>query len=443
MTTYRLNKTNSLWAGLKCVAVTLCILFLVAAVTSPAAELELAKAVECHPRGGLPNLFAKLEQGGQVRIAYLGGSITAQAGWRPKTLKWFGEQFPNAKVSEINAAIGGTGSDLGVFRLNHDVLVHKPDLLFVEFAVNDGGASPEQIYRCMEGIVRQTWANNPKTDICFVYTLAGNMLQTLQQGVFPRSATAMEKIAAHYNIPSIHMGIEVARLEKEGKLIFKGPKPKTEEEKTALGDKILFSPDAVHPYTDSGHQLYLEAVVRSMADIRKQGVKGPHSLPKCFVADNWQAAKMVPLGRTKLSDGWQKLDPAAENLSKWFSGRLGEMWKADKPGESISFSFRGTLVRIYDLVGPDCGQVIIQVDDRPAVVRPRFDAYCTYHRLQTLNVAQGLPDAVHTVKLTIHADQPDKAAILSKRNEKMDDPKRFDGTAWYAGAVLILGDLVD
>ncbi len=65
--------------------------------------------------------------------------------------------LPKAAFTEINAAIGGTGSDLGVYRLKQDVLDHKPDLMFVEFAVNDGATEPEQIYRSMEGIVRQTW----------------------------------------------------------------------------------------------------------------------------------------------------------------------------------------------------------------------------------------------------------------------------------------------
>ena len=32
------------------------------------------------------------------------------------------------------------GDNLSVFRLERDVLVRKPDLLFVEFAVNDGDA---------------------------------------------------------------------------------------------------------------------------------------------------------------------------------------------------------------------------------------------------------------------------------------------------------------
>jgi hypothetical protein len=59
--------------------------------------------------------------------------------------------YPDAGFSEPNATIGGTGSDLGVFRLNQDVLDHKPDLMFIEFAVNDGGAALERIQRRMEG----------------------------------------------------------------------------------------------------------------------------------------------------------------------------------------------------------------------------------------------------------------------------------------------------
>ncbi len=418
-----------------------------APAASPARAAEpnpgpLVPARECRERGGLANTFAKLKAGAAVRIAYLGGSITAQPGWRPKTFAWFQHQFPTADLHEINAAIGGTGSDLGVFRLQHDVLNDHPDLLFVEFAVNDGGAPPDQIVRCMEGIVRRTWRDDPATDICFVYTLAGNMLQTLQAGRFPRSASVMEKVADHYGIPSIHMGLEVARLEKEGRLIFKADKPRTDAERAAVGDRILFSPDGVHPYPDTGHQLYLEAMVRSMEKIQGVGKKGPHALPAPLAADNWEDARMIPLDRATLGPGWKQLDET-NRLVRSFGKRLPGLWMATKPGTSLSFRFRGTTARIYDLVGPDCGQLIVQLDDRPPVDKPRFDAYCTYHRLATLSLGENLPDQVHTVTATIHPDQPDKVQILSRRGEKMDDPKRFDGTAWYAGALLIIGDLME
>ena len=145
----------------------------------------------------------------------------------------------------------------------------------------------------------------------------------------------------------------------------------------------------------------------------------------------------------KLTQGWRQLDPATDSLARNFGNRLPELWQASHPGESISFRFRGTTVRVYDLLGPDCGQVTIAVDDQKPALKPRFDAYCTYHRLATLSVGEGLEDTAHTVKITIHPEQPDKARILNQRGEKIDDPKRFDGTAWYAGALLMIGDLVD
>src|SRR6266404_4978362 len=108
-------------------------------------------------------------------------------------------------------------------------------------------------------------------------------------------------------------------------LVFKGEKPKTETEKAALGDKILFSPDAVHPYTDTGHQLYLEAVVRSLARIEKAGTPGSHALPTPFVADNWEAAEMIPLSQAKLSPGWRRLHGPTNSLARSFGNRLPEV----------------------------------------------------------------------------------------------------------------------
>jgi hypothetical protein len=118
---------------------------------------------EIRVRGGIPNLLrkARAADGREIRVAYLGGSITAAAGWRVKSLEDFQKRFPDVRWKEIHAAIGGTGSDLGVFRLQQDALAHKPDLLFVEFAVNDGGTAPARIQCAMEGIVRQTWQANP------------------------------------------------------------------------------------------------------------------------------------------------------------------------------------------------------------------------------------------------------------------------------------------
>jgi len=413
----------------------------------------LRDAVEFAVRGGCPNLFAKLKEGKPVNVAYLGGSITAQNGWRPKTLAWFREQFTNAPIEQINAAIGGTGSDLGAYRLRQDVLQHKPDLLFVEFAVNDGGADPKRIHKSMEGIVRQTWKADPCIDICYVYTLTVGMLEDLQGGKYPRAASAMEALADHYAIPSIHMGLSVARLEKEGKVVFKEDRPKEERLAAMERGTYYFSKDGVHPYADTGHILYLQAVVRAMTEIGKAGKPGPHALGEPFDAGNWEDAGMVPFSKAKLSAGWRKLAPTVDRMAKRFSNRMAEMWLADKPGETATFKFRGSDVRIYDLLGPSCGKILVTVDGKPQTPRDRFDAYSTYHRLATMRVAEGLaPDAVHTVKLEISEETPDKRKHLERRagpNAKVlalgeeEFAKRFAGREWYAGMLLLRGELVE
>jgi hypothetical protein len=171
-------------------------------------DFPLRDAVECTPRGGLPNFFAKLEKGGEVNVAYFGGSITAQRGWRVKSLAYFAKHYPKANLKEINAAIGGPGSLLGVFRLEHDVLQNKPDLVFIEFAENDedGGGNTAAIIKAMEGIVRKTWKACPTCDICFVYTLVERNVKKLQEGKMCRSASAMEQVADHYGIPTTRFG---------------------------------------------------------------------------------------------------------------------------------------------------------------------------------------------------------------------------------------------
>ncbi|MGE9291264.1 MAG: SGNH/GDSL hydrolase family protein, partial [Puniceicoccales bacterium] len=173
---------------------------------------------ECNPRDGWPHFYQKVEEGEPVTIAYLGGSITEQRGWRVHTMNWFKHKYPEVKFTEVNAAIGGTGSNLGVFRLDRDVLEHEPDFLLVEFAVNDAGFYPANIRKAMEGIIRKTRQQYPDCDIGFVYTLTARDAKAMDKGEMQRSASVMEEVADHYGIPSIHFGESVWELYQAGKL---------------------------------------------------------------------------------------------------------------------------------------------------------------------------------------------------------------------------------
>jgi lysophospholipase L1-like esterase len=428
----------------------LCALLLaVGLVHAAEPEFPLADAVECRPRAGLPNLLAKAAatfgsgERREVKVGYLGGSITAQPGWRVKSLAFLQQTYPGVKFTEINAAIGGTGSDLGVFRVQQDVLSKQPDLLFVEFAVNDGGAAPEQIIRCMEGIVRQTWRANPATDICFVYTLVEGMAPTVAGGKFPRSASAMEKVADHYGIPTIHFGLEVSRLSKEGKVLWKSPLPKTPEEKAALGDKVVFAPDSVHPHVDTGHRMYLEAITRSLPSIgAASGKPMKHELPAPLAADNFEQAKLISIAAAKLPAAVAPLDPQKDPMAKSYANRLPALVRLTQPGQAIEFKFKGTHCAVYDVVGPAGGKVAVTLDGAAPKVVTRFDAYCTYARLSTFTVGTKLTDAVHTVRLELLPDAFDKAAILAQRKEKMDKPERFADRHFFPGGLLVVGELV-
>ena len=105
----------------------------------------------------------KLKKGDTVNVAYIGGSVTGGTGssdaskysWRARTTAWLQSKYPSATVNEINMGIGGTGSYLGAARFDNNIVSKNPDLVFVEFAVNDGynSISTEQTKQDIEYMI--------------------------------------------------------------------------------------------------------------------------------------------------------------------------------------------------------------------------------------------------------------------------------------------------
>ena len=210
---------------------------------------------------------------------------------------------------------------------------------------------------------------------------------------------------------------------------------------------MRFSGDGVHPLTE-GHQLYTDLIAQAVTGMQKTSKPVDHGpkLATAFVDNHWQAAKMVPITEEMLTGEWEQL-PADDSLARGFGGRMGPLWYSGSPGSKITFRFRGSQAKLYDLLGPDGGQVIVTVDDetRDKPV-PRFDSYCTYHRIATLAVATELdPAETHTVTLEIHPDQPDRTPVafrLKAPDTELKAPK-FQGTNVRASQILLLGDLVE
>lgn len=70
-------------------------------------------------------------------------------------LKKLKEQFPFAVINIINTSIGGENSVSGAKRFASEVLVHNPDILFIDYALNDRGVGLEKSYKAWDKMIRK------------------------------------------------------------------------------------------------------------------------------------------------------------------------------------------------------------------------------------------------------------------------------------------------
>lgn len=369
-----------------------------------------AHCEELRVRDGLPNFFAKLRAGKPVRIAYLGGSITAANGWRPKTLAWFRAQFPDVQITEINAAISRTGSDYGAVRVAGDVLDQHPDLVFMEHRVNGGGGYEA---KSVEGIVRQIWKRDPRIDICLVYTISEGMLSNIEAGIEPGFGAVMENIANAYGIPSIDLGPEIAARAKAGSLIFRSIEP--------VEGKLVFSHDGVHPGNE-GHEIYRDIIARSMLTIAPVGSPREHILRPPLASNCWETASLAPIGNVALSPGWAPVDPKTDAVYRDDYGRTNAMLrgaeKCDNAGETITVHWNGTTLGFSDIPQGAGTQVEVAIDAAApfTIDRPQTEQAHRYARFFYLPEQ---PAGEHTAVLRIKTLPP--------------------GISYYAGQILVIG----
>lgn len=121
----------------------------------------------------LENTLYKLKIENKLTLGFFGGSITEGAGasdaektsWRGAVTEWFRERYPDHEINAIQGAVGGTGCEMGIFRLDRDLLSGKPDLVFIEFSVNDAGTDYNEILTNAETILRKIYLADSHTDI--------------------------------------------------------------------------------------------------------------------------------------------------------------------------------------------------------------------------------------------------------------------------------------
>lgn len=404
---------------------------------------QAKELTEFFVRGGLPHVAAKVAAGEEVRVAFLGGSITASAGWRTLTFARLQREYPKAKFDEIFAAVPGTGSDFGAPRLQRDVLRHRPDLIFVEFAVNDGAGSP-RVEAQMEGIVRQAWAANPRTDICFVYTVSEALLRDLLAGEYQSTARSMEKVAEHYGIPSFNFGVEVARRITGGTLVMTAAATEAADAKgNDPTGRLIFTRDKVHP-TEAGHRLYAERLGLALPEFLRASDTKPHALPAALSPNHWQRARVVLVADTTRDARWRAVPANDPHVTAQAGGLTPPTWVAMEPGATIEFRFKGTTLGLLGLKGPENGQFRVTVDDLPPETGTLFDSYSTPGRfmLSRWYYPKTLADTEHRVRFELADAKIDKAAVMQKAGKAITDPAPYLPHGIYLSGFLLVGELV-
>ncbi|MFF2483844.1 SGNH/GDSL hydrolase family protein [Paenibacillus sp. NPDC058071] len=370
-------------------------------------------------REGMARLAAKLrdEAERELVVAFLGGSITEGFGasdpdetsWRALTEKYFTERYPSLRWRFINAGVGGTDSSLGAHRIGRHVFEDGGiDLLFVEFAVNDGqkrAPTPEgwaETIRGMEGIVRRCRKVAPDADIVFLYSADEQSLAAAEPEPF--FIAVHEKVAEHYGLPSISFLAGV-------------------RERIRGGDSWrAFAPDGVHP-NDEGHVIYA-GMLREFLELALSSSEGSineptrdetSTLPEPLRSDNYERAGLIGAFGVRRASGMSWLSRPNNTVNwRYPAGHLyGE-------GDTVSFTFDvyGRSAGLLLLCGPDTGAFAYSINGGEFLQYDPYDEWCPlFYRpvkvpLVSLPAAGQIEISVHGVSSSNGSDRGAALRVL-------------------------------
>ena len=197
----------------------------------------------------LKNLMKRAANGESLVIGFLGGSITqGSLSSTPKTCyaylvyEWWKKSFPNAAFSFVNGGIGGTTSHYGGARAWKDVLCYRPDIVTVDFSVNDD--ANEFFEETYEGMLRRllTAPSDPAVVV----------LNNVFYDTGKNAQDYHNRIADHYGIPHVSIKDTVYPDVESGKIV-----------------RADITPDNLHP-NDKGHSLVADEICKLLDSIKAE-----------------------------------------------------------------------------------------------------------------------------------------------------------------------------
>ncbi len=204
----------------------------------------------------LKKVIEKAKRGEEVTIAYIGGSITQGAGGKPintmcyayHSYKAFCDMFSPCNgdnVKYVKAGVGGTPSELGMIRYDRDVTNDgkiTPDLVVIEFAVNDEGDETKGV--SFESLVLKVLQaeNKPAVLLNFAVFMSDWNLQK-----------RLQPIGERYELPMVSVKDAVSPQFVESNVI----------------TKRQFFYDIYHP-TNDGHRIMGDCIAYLFQEVDKE-----------------------------------------------------------------------------------------------------------------------------------------------------------------------------
>lgn len=256
--------------------------------------------------------IAKAQAGEKITLGYLGGSITE--GYKVKkdecyaslSYNIFKDMYGNGdNIGYCNAGLSGTPSKLGVLRMERDLLKDNPDIVFLEYAVNDGNDFTYQ--EAYESIVRTLLERDIAVILLFSVTEDDYSAQDY-----------MKEIGTYYDLPMISYCDALRFLFKNNRLTWKE-----------------FSNDGSHPNKD-GHQLVASMIEHYFKTVTEQESQ-PYVLPeepKTLLLS--YGAKMYEGDAIEADTlgGWYQGETDVASFTNGWTHRAGE-------SEPIKFTLKG------------------------------------------------------------------------------------------------------
>lgn len=312
----------------------------------------------------LNNTIYRLKKEKKLIVGYFGGSITEGSGasvmeetsWRARTTAFLRVANPEAEITEIQAAIGGTGTDLGICRIERDLLSKKPNLVFIEFATNDLAFTFQEQVDYFEGCLRRIMEADPTTEIVCVLTAQINSEKNQKELGDYRSRTVHAFISHYYGLPIIDIGDAMRTAVHH-----------------AGDDWKVYTTDNVHP-NDEGYLICADTVREYLT--KWFAKETPQSLTARTIPAKLSPSPALPNGNLiELSHcedtlrGWHFVD-------KRFKNRFPHYYKADGIGSAIDYEFEGTGFGLFWIMDNNSGMIDISLDGGAPIRISAWDEYC-------------------------------------------------------------------